>query len=175
LEYTISENRRSVRRSATAVAETAEPEPDDSTLKVFLRALRSLPGFEDRGLPFAAYLLQIARNLARDRWRSRPARLVVTENLPDRAATGPGPDNLAVASDHRAALASALDRISPDHRAVLRLRILEGRSTGEVARILHRSQPAVRQLQVRALAALRAALGDDAANDQESNHERGRR
>jgi RNA polymerase sigma-70 factor (ECF subfamily) len=209
-----------VRRSATAVAETAEPAPDDSTLlrqarsgdqraldalcrrnwkpvyrcfagltgnpaeaedltqEVFLRALRSLPRFEDRGLPFAAYLLQIARNLARDRWRSRPARLVVTENLPDRAATGPGPDNLAVASDHRAALASALDRISPDHRAVLRLRILEGRSTGEVARILHRSQPAVRQLQVRALAALRATLGDALgghdSNDAHTNHERGR-
>jgi len=156
---------------------TSNPaEAEDLTQEVFLRALRSLPGFEDRGLPFAAYLLQIARNLARDRWRAKPAQPLVTQDLPDRAATGPGPDNLAVASDHRAALASALDRLSPDHRAVLRLRILEGRSTSEVAMIFHRSQPAVRQLQVRALAALRATLGDTLAahdtNDDGSNDER---
>jgi hypothetical protein len=41
---------------------------------------------------------------------------------------------------------------------VLRLRILEGRSTSEVAALIQRRQPAVRQLQVRALAALRAAF-----------------
>jgi RNA polymerase sigma-70 factor (ECF subfamily) len=54
----------------------------------------------------------------------------------------------------------ALDRLAPDQRQVLRLRILEGRSSAEVAAITHRSPAAVRQLQVRALAALRAALDD---------------
>jgi RNA polymerase sigma-70 factor, ECF subfamily len=136
-------------------------EAEDLTQEVFLRALRSLPQFEDRGLPFTAYLLQIARNLARDRWRTRPGRLVVTGDVPDRAVTGPGPESLAVDSARREALLSALDRLTPDHRAVLRLRILEGRATSEVAILIHRSQPAVRQLQVRALAALRAALGDE--------------
>ena len=64
-------------------------------------------------------------------------------------------------ADRREALLAALDRLTPDHRAVLRLRILEGRTTSEVAALIHRSQPAVRQLQVRALAALRAALGEE--------------
>jgi DNA-directed RNA polymerase specialized sigma24 family protein len=41
------------------------------------------------------------------------------------------------------------------------LRIVERRSASEVAALIHRSQPTVRQLQVRALAALRAALGDN--------------
>jgi RNA polymerase sigma-70 factor (ECF subfamily) len=141
---------------------TSNPgEAEDLTQEVFLRALRSLPRFEDRGVPFTAYLLQIAHNLARDRWRAGPTRLVVTADLPDRATTGPGPDSLAVESDRRQVLISALDQLTPDHRAVLRLRILEGRTTSEVARLIHRSQAAVRQLQVRALAALRAVLGDD--------------
>jgi RNA polymerase sigma-70 factor, ECF subfamily len=141
---------------------TQDPaEAEDLTQEVFLRAVRSLSRFEDRGLPFTSYLLQIARNLARDRWRARPTRFVVTADLPERPITGPGPEGLAVESARRQALVSALDRLAPDHRTVLRLRILEGRSTSEVATIIGRSQPAVRQLQVRALAALRAALGDE--------------
>ena len=142
---------------------TQDPaEAEDLTQEVFLRALRSLPRFEERGLPFTAYLLQIAHNLARDRWRARrPARLVVTADVPDRAVTAPGPESLAVDGARREALLAALDRLAPDYRAVLRLRILEGRATSEVAALIHRSPPAVRQLQVRALAALRATLGDE--------------
>ncbi len=50
---------------------TRDPaEAEDLTQEVFLRALRSLPQFEDRGLPFTTYLLRIASNLARDRWRA---------------------------------------------------------------------------------------------------------
>jgi RNA polymerase sigma-70 factor, ECF subfamily len=138
---------------------TANPaDAEDLTQEVFLRALRSLPGFEDRCLPFTAYLLRIAGNLARDRWRAGPSPAVATADLPERAAPGPGPDSLAVESDRRQVLLAALDRLTPDQRAVLRLRILEGRATSEVAALTERSQPAVRHLQVRALAALRAQL-----------------
>jgi RNA polymerase sigma-70 factor (ECF subfamily) len=137
---------------------TADPaEAEDLTQEVFVRALRALPQFEDRGLPYLAYLLRIAGNLARDRWRAGPARPVVTGDIPDRAAPGPGPDSLVIAGDRRQLLLAALDQLGPDHRAVLRHRILEGRATREVAALTHRSEPAVRQLQVRALAALRAA------------------
>ncbi|HET7016759.1 MAG TPA: sigma-70 family RNA polymerase sigma factor [Streptosporangiaceae bacterium] len=138
-------------------------EAEDLTQEVFLRALRSLPKFADTGAPYTAYLLRIAANLARDRWRAGPARAVPTDQVPDRPVPGPGPDGMAVANDRRAVLISALDRLAPDQRAVLRLRILEGRSSAEVGALTNRSPAAVRQLQVRALAALRDALGDQAA------------
>lgn len=136
-------------------------EAEDLTQEVFLRAIRSLPKYQDRGLPFTAYLLQIARNLARDRWRAGLTRPRVTGDVPDLAVTGPGPESLAVEGARREALTAALDQLSADHRLVLRLRILEGRPASEVAQITHRSPAAVRQLQVRALAALRAALGNE--------------
>jgi RNA polymerase sigma-70 factor (ECF subfamily) len=136
-------------------------EAEDLTQEVFLRALRSLARFEDRGLPFTAYLLRIADNLVRDRWRAGPTKLTATAHVPEAAIAGPGPDSLAVDRERRDVLLAALDGLAPDHRAVLRLRVLEGRTTDEVARLTDRSPPAVRQLQVRALAALRAALGDE--------------
>jgi RNA polymerase sigma-70 factor (ECF subfamily) len=140
---------------------TRDPaEAEDLTQEVFLRALRALPHYSDRGVPYLAYLLRIAANLARDRWRAGPPRLVPVGDLPDRPAPGPGPDGLAVQSDRRAALLRALDRLGPDQRTVLRLRILEGRSSAEVGALTNRSPAAVRQLSVRALAALRAALDD---------------
>jgi RNA polymerase sigma-70 factor (ECF subfamily) len=140
---------------------TSDPgEAEDLTQEVFLRALRALPGYTDRGLPYLAYLLRIAANLARDWWRAGPARVVPVASFPDRPAPGPGPDGLAVASDRRAALLRALDRIAPDHRTVLRLRILEGRTAIEVGAMTGRSPAAVRQLSVRALTALRAVLAE---------------
>lgn len=147
---------RVLARLAPSPAET-----EDLTQEVFLRAIRSLPRYRDQGLPFSAYLLQIARNLARDRWRASSNRPLLTGEVPDRAVTGPGPESLAVDGARREALIAALDRLSADHRLVLRLRILDGRPASEVARITNRSPAAVRQLQVRALAALRTALGNE--------------
>jgi RNA polymerase sigma-70 factor (ECF subfamily) len=140
---------------------TIDPaEAEDLTQEVFLRAMRAFPQFADRGVPYTAYLLRIAANLARDRWRAGPARVVPVGDIPEWPAPGPGPDSLAVESDRRAALLRALDRLGPDQRAVLKLRILDGRTASEVAAMTNRSAAAVRQLQVRALAALRAALDD---------------
>ena len=159
LEALCRRNWRPVYRSFARY--TSDPfEAEDLTQEVFLRALRALPQFADRGVPYTAYLLRIAANLARDRWRAGPARVVPVSDLPERPAPGPSPDGLAVENDRRATLLCALDRLGPDQRAVLKLRILEGRTAGEVAALTNRSAAAVRQLQVRALAALRAALDD---------------
>lgn len=138
---------------------TRDPaEAEDLTQEVFLRAIRALPQYSDRGVPYLAYLLRIASNLARDRWRAGVAHVLPLGDLPDIPASGPGPDGLAEDNERRAALLRALDKLEPHHRAVLRLRILEGRSASEVGRLTGRSAAAVRQLNVRALAALRTAL-----------------
>src|SRR5689334_17812928 len=42
---------------------------EDLTSEVFHRALRGLPDFDWRGVPFAVWLLRIAANLLADRWR----------------------------------------------------------------------------------------------------------
>jgi len=127
---------------------------EDLTQEVFARVLPRLEGFADGG-SLHAYLAQVARNLVRDRWRRRrfvdPAAPVL-----DAPTGGPGPESLALARLDEAALSTALGGLPAEYRLVLRLRLVEGRSSDQVAASLGRSAPAVRQLQHRALVRLRA-------------------
>ena len=82
LEKLYQRNWRPVYRSF--VRYTKDPaEAEDLTQEVFLRAFLALPQYADRGVPYLAYLLRIATNLARDRWRAGPLRVVPVGNVPD--------------------------------------------------------------------------------------------
>jgi RNA polymerase sigma-70 factor (ECF subfamily) len=135
-----------------AIGQRADAE--DLTQEVFARVLPRLGGFADGG-SLHAYLSQVARNLVRDRWRRR--RFVdPTTPVLDTPTEGPGPESLVLARLDRAALSAALGGLPAEYRLVLRLRLVEGRSSDQVATALGRSAPAVRQLQHRALVRLRA-------------------
>jgi RNA polymerase sigma-70 factor (ECF subfamily) len=134
-------------------------EAQDLTQEVFARALRSLPRYRDTGVPFHAYLATIARNLLRDRYRdSRPASVELTDALGLESGDA-GPEERAISASESARVHTALATLPADYQRVLRLRVLDGRSTEEVAATLGRSPAATRQLQHRAVVALRSALG----------------
>jgi DNA-directed RNA polymerase specialized sigma24 family protein len=101
----------------------------------------------------AAYLDVVARNLARDRFRRR--RFLADAPVDDRPADAPDPEAQALSGLDGASVRAAMQRLPADYRAVLRLRLQEGLSSEEVARAMGRSGAAVRQLQHRALVALR--------------------
>jgi RNA polymerase sigma-70 factor (ECF subfamily) len=132
----------------------------DLTQEVFARALPTL----DRappGLRIRAFLNTIARNLLRDRWRRRSLEFVALDEqspLPDHTA-----DLLdqVLSAAERDALRRALATLPADYRRVLHLRIVEGRPMPEVAVTLGRKPDAVRQLQHRALVALRDRLREE--------------
>lgn len=134
-------------------------EAEDLTDQVFVQMIEALPRYDDRGLPFAAWLYRIARNLIVDRHRraARQAVVALSESLP---ATGAGADPFAEAarSLDRAALARAMATLTDDQRDVVVLRFIEGWEVDEVAHFLGRRPGAVHALQHRALAALQRAL-----------------
>jgi RNA polymerase sigma-70 factor (ECF subfamily) len=135
---------------------------EDITAETFRRALRALPRFEPRGIPFRAWLWRICINLVNDELRRRQRASRFTESLP--ADPPVGADDIENV-ETRALVHGLVDRLPTDHRAVITLRFGEDLSIAEVARRLNRSPDAVKQLQRRALAALRALLaeGDDDA------------
>jgi RNA polymerase sigma-70 factor (ECF subfamily) len=148
-------------RSIYALAYSAlgnAAEAQDLTQEAFLRALRSLPAYRVTGAPFHAWLKQIALNLVRDGWRKRRHVTVPLDNALEIPARDVGPEGQALAGDERRRLLDALAMLPADYQTVIHLRLLDGLSAADVARVMGRRPDAIRQLQHRALKALRASL-----------------
>jgi RNA polymerase sigma-70 factor (ECF subfamily) len=130
------------------------------TSEVFHRALVAMPRFEPRR-PFLAFLYTIARNVVADRMRrERPAARY--EDAIAHPSDALGPDELASASDDARQLRSAVAQLTALQQEVIVLRFIEGRSTKETAAVTGKRESTIRGIQMRALAALRELLGDQA-------------
>jgi RNA polymerase sigma-70 factor (ECF subfamily) len=139
------------------------PDAQDLTQEAFLRALRSLPTYRQTGAPFRAYLATIARNLIRDGWRKRQPHLVAfdgTFDLADDESTEPEQQMIRI--DEQQRLRDALAVLPSDYQTVLRLRIMDGLSAADTGSVMGRKPDAIRQLQHRALVALRNVLAEEA-------------
>jgi RNA polymerase sigma-70 factor (ECF subfamily) len=130
---------------------------EDLTADVFVKALRSLDRYEDRGAPFVAFLYRIARNAAIDRARVRKEPLSM-DQLPSEVGSGHDVERAAISGTERTTLLAALARLKANDRDVIVLRFLEGYSGVEVAQMLGKSEGAVRILQHRAMERLRTAF-----------------
>jgi RNA polymerase sigma-70 factor, ECF subfamily len=134
-------------------AATAEDLAED----VFVRAIAKLHLYQDRGLPFAAWLYRIAGNLLIDHHRARPkhgtASIDDCQHLAEPAAERALEDSLTSAE-----LAKALGWLTDEQRQTITLRFLQGCNVAETAAALGRSEDAVKKLQARSLLALKKAL-----------------
>lgn len=128
----------------------------DLTAEVFQQALANLGRFEWRGVPFAAWLYRIAANAVTDHHH----RTVRDQNVPSNPEPGREGHESA---ERRASLYHAVRALPANQRRVIEMRFAEDRSIAEIARMLGRSEGAVKQLQFRALGSLRARLDQDDA------------
>lgn len=126
---------------------------DDLTSDVFVRAIRSADSYVDRGLHPRSWLYRIARNLFIDHTRAHRPTEELSE-LTDRSGIDAGASHQDTALDVR----SVLDRLRPDHRAVLEARFIQGEDTRQTATSLGRSEDAVKKLQARALVNARRVM-----------------
>ena len=136
-------------------------EAQDLTQEVFLRAFRSLDRYQHTGKPFHQFLTTIALNLLRDRWRTRKPPSADLDSIPPLASDEPTPEEYALANLDSHILHRAMATLTDDHRQVIQLRLVQGQSAQEAGRAMERNPDAIRQLQRRALAALRAALREE--------------
>ena len=136
-------------------------EAQDLTQEVFLRALRSFDHYEQTDRPIHSYLVTIALNLLRDRWRRRVLAPADLDSVLHLSTAEPGPEQLALANLDQSTIRDALLALPEDYQTVIRLRVIEARPAKEVSDLMGRHADAIRQLQRRALLALRAALREE--------------
>jgi RNA polymerase sigma-70 factor (ECF subfamily) len=117
-------------------------------------ALKHLPRYRWRGVPYSALLYRIAASVV-----SRHRRRAPFLELHDTHPTGdPGPEEKWVGADTSRTLRSALARLPEDQRTVLLLRFEAGMRNAEIARTIGRTEGAVKALTFRGISALRRNL-----------------
>jgi len=110
---------------------------EDLTSEVFHHALAHLGRFEWRGVPFAAWLLRIARNAVADRWE----RMAREQGAPTPASEDDGSRDDDVG--RRVMLADLVGRLPSDQRRIVLERFVEQKSIREIADTLVISQRTV--------------------------------
>jgi RNA polymerase sigma-70 factor (ECF subfamily) len=125
-------------------------EAEDVTQLVFAKLMTVIARYDDRGVPFFAWLLRIARNLAIDQLRAN--RLTPTETVID-------PDISSSADMDRAeTVRSALATRPEEQRQVVILRHVIGLTPGEIAEKMGRSEGSIHGLHHRGRRALQREL-----------------
>src|SRR6478609_8188491 len=128
---------------------------EDLTSETFLRALRRIDTFSWQGKDIAAWFMTIARNLVVDHVKSARFRFeVTTADMRDADRQVEAPDEEVLARLRDEQLVTAIKALRPEQAECITLRFLHGLSLSETARVLGRSEGAVKQLQLRAIRAL---------------------
>jgi RNA polymerase sigma-70 factor (ECF subfamily) len=143
--------------AVTASYLTEPADVEDAVQETFLRALGRIAAYQpDR--PFAPWLYQIARNVARDRIATTVRRR--TDPLPDDGLEepAPGPELVLERKEIRRHVAAAIGDLPEQQRTAFRLHDVEGYTTNEIARLMGLSPGTIRSHVHYARRTLRSAL-----------------
>lgn len=123
---------------------------EDLTADVFREALAGIGKFEWRGVPFAAWLFQIASRLIADHYKQSGRESGTPVDEPEAAGSSE--------IERHVMLFQLVDRLPEAQFRVIHLRFVEQKSIREIAQELGRSEGAIKQLQLRAIENLRAQM-----------------
>jgi RNA polymerase sigma-70 factor, ECF subfamily len=123
---------------------------EDVTQEVFAKLMRAIQKYEEREVPFAAWILRVARNAALDHVRSR--RQIPVEEVRI------GENGHETSFDNLYAFKTALAALPETQREVLVLRHIGGLSPNEIAERLGKTEASVQGLHHRGRAALKVSL-----------------
>ena len=126
-------------------------EAEDITHNVFAKLMTAIAKYEERSVPFAAWILRVSRHAALDHLRAK--RMIPTDEV-RLSDYDPAHDGIEMGRDIRIALES----LPEDQREVLVLRHIVGLSPTEIAGTLEKTESSVHGLHHRGRRALCGAL-----------------
>jgi RNA polymerase sigma-70 factor (ECF subfamily) len=135
-------------------------ESEDVIQETYVRAFEHLARFEGRAL-FSTWLTKIAVYEALNRMKERSRRRTLDSTLEQASELSdlmPNPEQERLASETRAIIEDAIDRLPASYRSVFVMRWLEDMSTSETAQCLDLSEENVKTRLLRARRMLRRSL-----------------
>jgi RNA polymerase sigma-70 factor (ECF subfamily) len=134
---------------------------EDLTSRVFFRALAHISNYQDRGVPFSAWLYRIAHNLVANWHRDRDRRKIVplddyiaNDNEPD------APEALTENTEETEFLLESIRDLPEDRQQLLILKFVERLSNAEIGAIMDRTEGAIKSLYHRTLLSLRGNMDE---------------
>lgn len=129
---------------------------EDLTARVFMRAMDHIGAYEDKGLPFSAWLYRIAHNLVANWHRDRSRRrLIALDDIAQWHMGEEDPEFAAQLAEDRHALLRAIRQLPPDRQELLLLKFVDRLPNAEIGNIMGRSEGAIKSLYHRTLLTLR--------------------
>lgn len=135
---------------------------EDLTAQTFLKALEAMPRFENRGIPYIAWLLRIAVNLAINHKKAlkNGHHSQLPETIQDHDTLG-SPEASCTLKSEGEHVWQKVRTLPVEQRQVIVMRFMDDLPYSTVADVLGKSVGAVRVIQFRALANLRGILRDE--------------
>lgn len=136
---------------------------EDLTERVFFRAIRHIENYENRGLPFAAWLYRIAHNLVANWYRDNSRRKDIPLEQFDFTLTYHGdlPETAVMKSEARDELLAIIQRLPAERQQLLILKFVEQMTNAEIGQIMGRTEGAIKSLYHRTLLALREEFQEE--------------
>lgn len=134
-------------------------EAEDLTARTFYRALAKLESYEDRGLPFSAWLYRIAHNLVANHHRDNSRRHFVPFDMLNLAGRRQNePEEVIAREEDHETLWEAIERLPAERRDMLIYKFGNRLTNLEIGEMMNKSEGAIKSLYFRTLAALRKEL-----------------
>jgi RNA polymerase sigma-70 factor (ECF subfamily) len=131
---------------------------EDLTTQTFLKMLESIGRFRWQSAPFSAWLFRIAHNLAMDHFRAH-RRWQPEADVPEPIGSEePSAELEAMQSIGRQSMLELIEKLSPEQQQVLTLKFVFNFANADVAKILDKTEGAIKSLQHRALASLQKQI-----------------
>jgi RNA polymerase sigma-70 factor (ECF subfamily) len=132
---------------------------EDLTARVFFRAMRRIPQYQERGLPVSAWLYRIAHNLVANWHRDRGRRPEISL---DEGYTGiphsEHPEITLLHLEEQDHLLRIIRDLPADRQQLIILKFVEHMSNSEIGLIMGKTEGAVKSLYHRTLLSLRVEM-----------------
>ena len=131
---------------------------EDITQEVFIRAWKAINKYKRTEAPFVAWLIAIARNLIADHYKAKKKLVSLDEVEAISSSDEKSPEVMSEASLNQSHVRNTILKLRGEKQRVIIMRFIDDFSYGEIAKVLNKSEGAVRVIQYRALNDLRRML-----------------